>query len=157
MQNLSKRSDIEHQIRVSIECKFLIFWKHEFRSSSDMEKSIRTSGQPSRLGTRHTTTLYSGYYIKIQKIIFTPKDTFWYPFNAAFARMYWLDVVKNFIYGLRYLTISQISMKTSIWHTLSPKPDPQNPNPIPTLTLFFSQWPGLVQPAPKQIGDPMIS
>ena len=43
----------------------------------------------------HGNTLYSGYYIKIQKIIFTPKDTFWHPFNAAFARMYWLDVVKN--------------------------------------------------------------
>ena len=62
----------------------------------------------------HGNTLYSGYYIKIQKIIFTPKDTFWYPFNAAFARMYWLDVVKFFIYGLRYLTeIGAVVLKMS--------------------------------------------
>ena len=54
VQNSKKRS---HQMWVSIESEFLIFWKHEFRSSSDMEKSIRTSGQPSWLGTRHTTTV----------------------------------------------------------------------------------------------------
>ena len=61
-KNSSNQVNTEHQARVSIEFEFSIFWKHEFRTSSDMEKSIRTSGQPSLLGTRHTTSLCI-YYI----------------------------------------------------------------------------------------------
>ena len=34
---------------------------------------------------------------------------------------YSLNVAKNFTHVFRYLTISQIPMKTSIWHTLSQK------------------------------------
>ena len=62
-----------------------------------------------------------------------------------------LDVTKKFTHVFRYLTLSQIPMKTSIWHTLSQKSSLQSPCTILTLPLFFSRWPELVQPTPKQI------
>ena len=68
-----------------------------------------------------------------------------------------LEVVRFFFKVFKYLTITQNPKKTSIWHTLSEKKITSTSKPIIGTPLFFSQWPRLVQPAPKQIGGPMIS
>ena len=64
---------------------------------------------------------------------------------------------KIFFKVFKYLTITQNPKKTSIWHTLSEKKITSTSKPIIGTPLFFSQWPRLVQPAPKQICGPMIN
>ena len=67
-----------------------------------------------------------------------------------------LDVVKIFFKVIRCLTITRNPKKTSIWHTLNEKKPHFHPQSTSGLPLFFSQRPRLVQPAPKQIGGPLV-